>query len=140
MSTCNAPCIINTGSGFHLIFCDQDLSHTGDHARYIAYAPSNPIIRWRYTGEAADLPQRPPEALLLRARCKATTFVPDLLHIEPIPDGLQQLCRTPPLFAIVKHADHNGGFSCKMRLNHTGFHTRHGEFKPLGITWNITWS
>lgn len=141
MTTCNAPCIVNTGSGFHLVFCGEELGHYGDHLRYISNPPTNPIVRWTYTAEVADLSDRPPaRALMPSSRCKAATFVPGLRQLESVPDGLRRLSRMPPLFALVRHADHNDGFSCEQKQEHSGFHMRSGTFGPLGIAWSITWS
>ena len=57
---CNAPCVVNTAIGFHLVFCEKKHGHEGDHSlkmkcgEELLFGSKEATVSWNYIGVAVD--------------------------------------------------------------------------------------
>ncbi|MFZ3043790.1 MAG: hypothetical protein WA058_01640 [Minisyncoccia bacterium] len=140
MSTkkCNAPCIINASSGFHLVFCEGEPSHTGDHSLKIKDEDKNAevVISWSYLGDGEGFGHVSYAPPLNGKRCENWSHIPRPPKLRP---GSAEWQHSQYLLYIANPGSGNLGFCCEKDSPHDGEHVRSGVFGPLGITWEIVW-
>ncbi len=134
---CNAPCIINTASGFHLVFCEGDAGHSGYHFRKIKdrHTGVEGAIGWDYLSVPSESESDVP-SLSGSKRCM------EWMHLLPLPKivpGSLEPRRDQTLINVVSENFSSTGFCCGKELGHDGQHARSGLFGPLAINWEIVW-
>jgi hypothetical protein len=136
---CGAPCIINASSGFHLVFCEKEPDHIGDHSINMkdSLTVIDTRISWKYLGETdrgeSGISYAPP---LNDERCDGQLHIPQLPKLKPGSDKWQH---DQHLVCLITPGAGDTGFCCEKQSKHDGEHIRSGTFGPLGMKWKITW-
>ena len=132
MNYCNAPCVIRTLDGWHLIACKEEDGHSGDHSCKLNSAFSNDthaLVSWVYfeVESISDNSSRIEKCCGSYIHCNS---LPRLIV------GLVEL----DTHNVLRRASTNRitNLCCELQAEHKGKHMVSGTFDLLCIKWKVT--